>query len=84
MPQGSGFSDYARPNGPRYRLTGLPGPQHVQRRVLIAVENEPAARADVRAHGQALLYALATGATVLRRECRRDGFHSLAVKMLRI
>src|SRR6266852_4357723 len=25
-PEGGGFSGYARPNGPRWRLTGLPGP----------------------------------------------------------
>jgi hypothetical protein len=45
-----GFSGYARPNGPRYRLTGLPGPKSIDRRVLIAVQHQATMRADMGTH----------------------------------
>jgi hypothetical protein len=52
-PEGGGLSDYARPSGPRERLTGLPGPQNGACRVFLAVQHQAAGRTDVGAHRQA-------------------------------
>jgi hypothetical protein len=59
-----GFSGYARPSGPRWRLTGLPGPTNVLRRVLIAVKHQSTGRTDVGADRQALGDPLQTAAPV--------------------
>jgi hypothetical protein len=48
-PKAGGCSGDARPSGPRWRLTGLPGPTHVLRRVFVAVQHQPAGRTDVEA-----------------------------------
>lgn len=70
-PQGGGFSGYARPIGPRSRVKGLPSPnflptssQDIQRRVRVAVQHQPAARADVGPHAERLLHPLGAGGTV--------------------
>src|SRR5262249_18156946 len=57
------------------RLAGLPGPQHVLGRVLVAVEHQATGGADVGAHTQALRDARPTPATVLGGVLRRDGHH---------
>src|SRR5262249_14861229 len=49
-----GFSGYARPNGPRWRLTGLPGPTDILSRVLITVHDQPTGRTDMGTYRQAL------------------------------
>src|SRR5215467_12395153 len=66
-----------------WRLTGLPSPmltsdKHVACRVLVAVHDQPAVRAAVRAYAEAPLHALATPATVLGGVPWGDHFHSLA------
>jgi hypothetical protein len=59
-----GFSGYARPNGPRSRLTGLPSPKDIQRRVFVAVQHQPAGAAYIGAHRQALDHPLRTAAPI--------------------
>src|SRR5262249_3514007 len=89
-----GFSGYARSSGPRLRPKGLPDPtlssilptqsQDVPRRALVAVQLQPAARADVGPHTERLLYPLRAegpigehARTVLTHERRRHGYGSL-------
>src|SRR5215472_1615117 len=45
--------------------------------IVVAVQHQPAVRADMRAHGQTLVHPCATAAAVLRRIRRVDRFHSL-------
>ena len=68
MAEARGFSGNARPSGPRSRLTGLPGPQHVVGRVLVAIQHQPAARADVGAHTETFAHALPPAAAILAGE----------------
>src|SRR5215469_17634968 len=64
MAKARGCSGDARRTRPRYRLTGLPGPQNVLGRVLIAVQDQPAAGADMGPHRQAFGYPLQTAAPI--------------------
>ena len=61
----------------RARLTGLPGPQNVQRRVLVAVEPQSTAGTDMGTNGERLLYSFPTPATVLGGVLCRQRYHSL-------
>src|SRR5260370_30155175 len=75
--KGRGFSVHC-PHQRRDSPKGLPGPLNIPGRVLVAVQHQPAVRADVGTHTEALLLAFAAPATVLRGERRRHHFHSLA------
>src|SRR5262245_47591791 len=69
-----GCSGDARPGGPRSRLTGLPGPTKVQRRVLIAVEHQPTGGTDVGTHRETLEHPLPTPAAILGGVCGWHGY----------
>ncbi len=64
MPKGEGFSVRPR-RQPRESPKGLPGPSHGPGRVLVAIQDQPAVRADRGAYTQAFGYAHPTPATVL-------------------
>jgi hypothetical protein len=71
-PQGQqpdGFSVH-RPRHCRDSPKALPAPYDVSRCVLIAVQHEPAVRADMRAHTQACLNTLASCPAGSRAACR--------------
>src|SRR5215471_19095735 len=57
---------------------GLPGPLDVSGRMLVAVQHQSTAWADMGAHRETRAHALPTARTVLGGVRRRDGFHSLA------
>jgi len=64
LKEGGGCSGDARPNGQRWRLTGLPSPTDVSGRVLITVEHHATAGTDVGAHRQAFHDPLRTAAPI--------------------
>src|SRR5260370_696080 len=72
-----GFSVH-RPHQRRDSPKALSAPLDVSRRVLVAVQNQPAVRTDVGAHRERLVDALPTARTILRGIRRRNRFHSLA------
>src|SRR5260221_12241584 len=74
--KGGGFSVH-RPSQRQDSPKALSAPLDVSGRVLVAVEDQSAVRADVRAHRERLVDALPTPATVLRSERRTDRFRSL-------
>jgi hypothetical protein len=73
----SGFSVPPRRH-PRESPKGLPRPLNGHRRVLVAVHDQPAGGADMRAHAQALAHVLATPTAVLGRVRWRYGVHARA------
>src|SRR5215469_614768 len=75
--QGRGFSVRPR-RDPRESLTGLPGPVKVSGRVLIAVQDEAAVRADVGTYRETFRHALATAAAILAGERGWHGDNSFA------
>src|SRR5258708_37239090 len=86
-PQGlkpHGFSDYARPNGPRWRPKAvsrptlrLPQPQDVPRGVVVAVQTRPTVWAGVPANRQTFLHDDPAARTGLAGERGSDRLHSL-------
>jgi hypothetical protein len=63
-------------------MTGLPGPEHVERRVLITVQHQATARADMRANAEACPYALVAARTALASERRGHGYNPTCQRML--
>src|SRR5262249_34224434 len=72
---GWGFSGYARPDGSRSRLTGLPGPKNVVRCVLVTVQHQAAGGTNVGAHAQGFAHALPTATAILAGIGGRDCDH---------
>src|SRR5260221_7556589 len=79
-----GFSDYARPNGPRWRpkavsrpTVRLPQPQDVPRGVVVAVQTRPTVRAGGPANRQTFLHDDPAARTGLAGERGMHPLHAL-------
>src|SRR5215467_13221746 len=59
-------------------LKALPEPLNISRRVLVAIQDEPAVGADVSPHGEPLLHPFPTAATVLAGRRWGNRYHALA------